>query len=122
MAGRTANEGKGKMMKRGGFSSAVGSALASSMIYLCSLAAPALAMDLDEADGDASQATSSVTVSGPEREEQRLWPATHYPVVQTMTRPQHAKLAQTSGPARDEYRLWPVVDYPLVQNAFLASR
>ena len=103
-------------MKRTTIRSAVGAALAGGAICLSSLGALALSASHDEAPGANSQAPGSTTFSGPERDEERLWPATHYPEVQAVRRPVAVDHAQTSGPARDEHRLWPVVHYPVVQT------
>ncbi len=102
------------MTKRTTISCAVGTALATGVIFLSSLPASAMVGDLDAANEENPAASCSPTLSGPEREQRRLWPATYYPPVAEVTRPQFVELTQASGPARAEYRLWPVIAFSKV--------
>ncbi len=86
------------------------------------VAMPALAVSSNEMADDKSPLSCSVALSDQERDEQRLWPATYYPVQTQPKRPAFVELAQPSGPTRYEYRLWSVVHYPPVQQTTRPKR
>ena len=111
------------MMKRSSLRCGLGAALASGVIYVFSLATPAVALEPSDApsalgldqvregnfqDAEAGAHGSLAVV------ERYLWPPIEFSKEVPAARASVVELAQPTGPARLEYRLWPTTIPPAV--------